>query len=80
MKTAVSLPDPIFEAAEKLAKKMKLSRSALYARAIEEYVHRTTKDTLTAEIDRVLAVESEESDPFLKKAAAVTLRRAEWKK
>jgi predicted transcriptional regulator len=70
MKTAISLPEPLFEAAEKLAKRMNLSRSALYARAVEDFVQRYDPDDLTAEQER---------DPFIATAAANTLRRVEWK-
>lgn len=38
MKTAVSLPDAVFEAAERLAKRRGMSRSELYAQAIAQYV------------------------------------------
>ena len=37
MKTAVTIPDPLFKAADKLAKRLGVSRSELYARAIEQY-------------------------------------------
>lgn len=37
MKTAVSIPDPIFEAAEAMSKRLGLSRSELYARALQAY-------------------------------------------
>ena len=79
MKTAISLPDPLFDAAEKLAKRMKMSRSALYARAVEDFVARNDPDNLTAEINRVLAGEPQERDPFVDAAAAAMLRRVEWK-
>jgi bifunctional DNA-binding transcriptional regulator/antitoxin component of YhaV-PrlF toxin-antitoxin module len=38
MKTAISIPDSIFEEAERLAKQRGLSRSEMYARAVDEYV------------------------------------------
>ena len=38
MKVAISLPDPVFDAAEKLASRMQVSRSQLYAQAIAEFV------------------------------------------
>ena len=38
MKTAVSIPDPIFQAAEDLDKRLGLSRSELFARALKAYV------------------------------------------
>ena len=37
MKTAVTIPDPVFKAAEKLAKRLGVSRSELYARAVAEF-------------------------------------------
>lgn len=79
MKTAISLPEPLFDAAEKLAKRMKLSRSALYARAVEDFVQRYNTDDLTAEIDRVLANELQERDAFVSATATTMLRRVEWK-
>src|SRR5262249_946770 len=42
MKTAVSIPDEIFEEAERLAKRMKRSRSQIFSRALAEYVARLT--------------------------------------
>ena len=59
---------------------MKLSRSALYARAVEEFVKRNAHDDLTAEINRALAEDPDEPDPFVMSAAEATLRRVEWKK
>lgn len=78
MKTAISLPDPLFEAAEKLAKHSKVSRSALYARALEEYIRRHKKDSLTAEINSVLSEVGQARDPVVDAAAAAMLRRVEW--
>jgi predicted transcriptional regulator len=40
MKVAVSIPDPVFDRAEQLAARMKLSRSGIYARALDEFVQR----------------------------------------
>ncbi len=38
VKAAVSIPEPVFEEAEKLARKMKVSRSRLYSLALESYL------------------------------------------
>jgi len=40
MKTAISIPDEIFYKAEKFARKKRIKRSNLYAKAISEYVER----------------------------------------
>lgn len=47
MKTAISLPDEIFEEAERLARRLKKSRSALFREAVAEYVARHESDAVT---------------------------------
>ena len=75
MKTAISLPDPLFDAAEKLAERMQLSRSALYARALAEFIDRNSEGDVTAEIDRVLNDVGRRRDPFNREAARATFKR-----
>jgi len=77
MKTAVSIPDDIFEEAEALAHRAKRSRSEVYARALSEYVARHAPDRVTEAMDRVLD-EVNEVDDQLRRAARRTLERAEW--
>lgn len=55
MKTAISLPDPLFAEAEELAERLGKSRSELYAQALAEYVARHDESELTRRLDRVLA-------------------------
>ncbi len=47
MKTAISIPDSTFKAAEQLAQRLGISRSELYTKAISTYVkeHRSNKIT-----------------------------------
>jgi metal-responsive CopG/Arc/MetJ family transcriptional regulator len=40
MKTAISIPDEVFEEAERLAIELQTSRSQLYSRALQEFVAR----------------------------------------
>ena len=51
MKVAISLPDPVFRAAETLARKLRKSRSQLYAEAIAEYVGARGAKALTARLN-----------------------------
>lgn len=53
MKTAVSVPDPVFEAAEALAERMGVSRSQLYTTALEAYLAASPADDVTARLDVV---------------------------
>jgi antitoxin MazE6 len=78
MKTAISIPDQIFEDAERLAKRLKQSRSEVYSRAVAEYVARHEPDRVTEEMDRVLEEVSEPVDEFVATAARRALRRTEW--
>ena len=78
MKVAVSIPDPIFARAEALAKKSKLSRSRLYARAVADYVDRHTDEEITAAMEAALDQVGVEAEPFHREAARQVLARTEW--
>jgi len=49
MKTAISIPDPIFQAAEGLAHCLGISRSELYAKAVAEYMKSHKNKNVTKE-------------------------------
>ncbi len=53
MKTAVSLPNEVFEAAERFARERGLTRSAVYAQALEVFLETNQIDPLTEAINRV---------------------------
>jgi predicted transcriptional regulator len=78
MKTAISVPDEIFENAERLAKRLKRSRSELYSRALAEYLARHATDQVTEAMNEVLASVEEPADSFTTGAARRALRRNEW--
>jgi metal-responsive CopG/Arc/MetJ family transcriptional regulator len=83
MKTAVSIPDEVFEGAERLAKRTKKSRSRLFSDAVREYLARHAPEEVTAAMDRVCAelgnsAESTSTDDFVASAARRTLKQSEW--
>ncbi len=78
MKVAISLPDSVFRAAERLARRLKKSRSELYADAIAEYVGARGAKALTAKLDAVYGSESSKLDPALKHAQLERLSREAW--
>jgi len=53
MKTAISIPDPIFRSADALARRLKLSRSQLYATAVAEFVAKNKRQRLTERLNAV---------------------------
>jgi metal-responsive CopG/Arc/MetJ family transcriptional regulator len=79
MKTAVSIPDDVFEKVERLAKRGRRSRSEVYAAALREYVARHSPDEVTDAINRVCQeVDQTEDIKFLNAAARRLLKKVEW--
>jgi metal-responsive CopG/Arc/MetJ family transcriptional regulator len=58
MKTSISIPDPLFQEAEWLAKRLRISRSQLYARALEDYLQRQRTKGVKEALDEVYSNES----------------------
>lgn len=77
MKVAISLPDPIFAAAEKLADRMRVSRSQLYAQAIEEFLGKR-QDALITERLNALYDSGNPIDPALAKAQLEAIGHEAW--
>jgi metal-responsive CopG/Arc/MetJ family transcriptional regulator len=78
MKTAISISDRIYRAAEAYARRMKKSRSQLYSEAMVEYLARHSPDAVTEAMNTVVQQIGEPSDPFVAAAARRTLERVEW--
>ena len=79
MKTAISLPDPLFHAADRLAKRAHKSRSQLYADALREYLTRHAPDEVTEAMNQVIdAIGPVQPDPFQARAAKRALEHTEW--
>ena len=65
MKTAVSIPDPLFAAADELASRLGISRSELYARALSRELANQSDDLVTAALDEVYGDVDSRLDPRL---------------
>jgi predicted transcriptional regulator len=78
MKTAVSVPDDVFESAERLARRERRSRSEVYSAALREYVARHSPDEITDALNRVVADVGGTIDPFVDQAAMWILENTEW--
>jgi predicted transcriptional regulator len=79
MKTAISLPDALFRAAEQLARRSHKSRSQLYADALAEYLTRHAPDEVTEAMNRVVdGLPTAEPDRFGSTAARRALEHTEW--
>jgi metal-responsive CopG/Arc/MetJ family transcriptional regulator len=79
MKVAVSIPDPVFAEAEALARRMKLSRSKLYAKALDAFVAEHANDDLTAIANIIAEMNDDEDLALFRRASARTvLKNSEW--
>ena len=61
MKTAVSIPDRVFQSAEKLAARLGVSRSELYARALASLVEQHREDVITSKLNEIYGQDGEDS-------------------
>ena len=78
MKTAISVPDDVFQSAERLARRERRSRSDVYSAAIREYVARHAPDEVTEAIDAVVGDIERPLDPFVRAAGNRVIERSEW--
>lgn len=74
----MSLPDPLFKKAEAAARKMKVSRSKLYATAIAEYLKQREDDAITAKLNEVLSRTDSTLDPAFEQAQLEVLGQERW--
>ena len=78
MKTAISIPDKIYRDAERLSRRLKKSRSQVYAEAVTEYVARHDPEAVTEAMNRVCEAVDTRLDPGISDAARRTLESVEW--
>ena len=78
MKTAISVPDDVFELSERLAKKLKVSRSQVYAMGIRKLAEENDKKALVAKINKVCEEVDTSLSPFWKEMQSRALPKDEW--
>ncbi len=80
MKTAISIPDPVFKAAEQLAKRLGKSRSSLYTEAISSYVYEHQNEGVTEALNQIYSEVEDENriDPDLFKLQLQSMTEEKW--
>ncbi len=78
MKVAISLPDTVFDAGERLAAELKLSRSQLYATALAKFLEERSAPAVTENLNAVYAVASSKLDRSLERAQFELLEDEAW--
>ena len=74
MKTAISLPDSLYEAAEKTAQSMGLPRSQLFAKALEEFIQHHNSERITEKLNDVYSHFDNSTFESLSNASLESLR------
>jgi hypothetical protein len=78
MKTAISVSDDIFELSERLAKRLKVSRSKVFAMGVEKLGSDLSKDDLKAKINGVCETTDTSIEPEIREYQSREFSRDEW--
>jgi metal-responsive CopG/Arc/MetJ family transcriptional regulator len=78
MKTAVSIPDEVFEKVERFARRARRSRSEVFSAALREYIARHAPDEVTDAINRAVDEIRDQTDEFVAAASRRVLENTEW--
>ena len=80
MKTAISIPDHVFKAAEELARRLGKSRSELYSAAIASYVDRHRQEGMTERLNEVYGPRKEQAelDAVLATLQSLSIPEEDW--
>ncbi len=76
MKVAISVPDRVHQAADRVARRLRVPRSRIYVKAMEAFLATVSEDEITRRLDEVYADTPRPADPFLAASARATLRRS----
>ncbi len=78
MKTAISLPDEVYHSADQLAKRLGMSRSELYSKAVSNFINAHKNEAVTQALDQIYAKEKSEIDPVINVMQLRSLPKESW--
>jgi len=78
LKTAISVTDDVFQLSENLARKLKVSRSKIFAMGVKKLAEEYDENEVTEKLNRFYEKEKAEIDPVILKMAALSLPNDEW--
>jgi metal-responsive CopG/Arc/MetJ family transcriptional regulator len=78
MKTAISIPDSVFNAAELVAKKLNISRSELFTKAVSDYLKHHQKNHVTEALDKIYGVEDSSIDSKILQMQSYSVEDETW--
>ena len=80
MKIAISIPDSMFEAAERMARRLGISRSQLFQRAVQKYIEEQRRLGVTEALNEVYGgiPSASQVDPVLSRLQLGSLPKEDW--
>ena len=78
MKTAISIPDDIFQSAEQLARRLGVSRSELYVQALKSYIEEHHEEGVTDALNTLYEDIHAQLDPVLQRMQTRSLPQDDW--
>jgi metal-responsive CopG/Arc/MetJ family transcriptional regulator len=78
MKTAISLPDPLFKSADSLARRLGVSRSELFANAVAAFIAQHDRARLTERLNAVYGDSANEPPDLALAALQARSLPREW--
>ena len=78
MKTAISIPSAVFEAAEQAAKRLSMTRSQLYTKAIQEFLNTHSDERITEKLNEVYAEEDSSLESAIEQLQFLSLPQERW--
>jgi metal-responsive CopG/Arc/MetJ family transcriptional regulator len=78
MKTAISIPDEIYQSADQLAKRLGMSRSELYSKAVSIFINAHQNEAVTKALDQIYEKEKSGIDPVINVMQLKSLPKEEW--
>jgi len=78
MKTAISIPNDIYYSADQLARRLGMSRSELYSKAVSTYISTHKNEAVTEALDKIYAEETSQIDSAINMMQLKSLPKEEW--
>jgi metal-responsive CopG/Arc/MetJ family transcriptional regulator len=78
VKTAISIPDEVFLAADELARRLGISRSELYATAVAEYIAEHRATGVKERLDALYGMFDSQLDESVEQLQDSSLPREDW--
>lgn len=78
MKTAISLPNELFRKAEAMAKKLRISRSKLYALALTAFLAQNNCQFIPEQLNQVYSPTRAEVNPIARNVQLDLLKPVDW--